>query len=63
MQFRSFRLRIALLSAALAGSTLIGFGVTAWLQISDAKRSRLDAQLENRLFLVASPRFSIAGSL
>ncbi|WP_243147494.1 hypothetical protein [Scytonema sp. UIC 10036] len=36
MQFRSFRLRIALLSAALAGSTLIGFGVTAWLQISDA---------------------------
>ncbi|WP_347566261.1 ATP-binding protein [Scytonema sp. UIC 10036] len=57
MQFRSFRLRIALLSAALAGSTLIGFGVTAWLQISDAKRSRLDAQLENRLFLVASPRF------
>ncbi|MFL9453876.1 MULTISPECIES: ATP-binding protein [Nostocales] len=57
MQLRSFRLRIALLSAALAGSTLIGFGVTAWWQISDAKRSRLDAQLENRLFLVASPRF------
>lgn len=57
MQLRSFRLRIALLSAALAGSALIGFGVTAWWQISDAKLSRLDAQLENRLFLVASPRF------
>lgn len=52
----SFRLRIALLSAGLAGSTLIGFSVVSWKLIYDAKVSRLDASLENQLRRVARPR-------
>ncbi|MBD2436547.1 ATP-binding protein [Nostoc sp. FACHB-110] len=48
-QLRSFRLRIALLSAALAGTTLVGFGGVSWWQIYNAKISRLDAELLNQL--------------
>ncbi|MEH2252527.1 ATP-binding protein [Nostoc sp.] len=49
MKLPSFRLRIALLSAALAGSTLVGFGAVSWFQIYNAKISRLDAELLNQL--------------
>lgn len=56
MKFHSFRLRIALLSAVLAGSTLIGFGVLTWKLIYDAKVSRLDANLESQLKRAARPR-------
>ena len=49
MKLRSFRLRIALLSATLAGSALIGFAaISLWL-IYDAKVSSLDTKLENQL--------------
>ena len=49
MKLPSFRLRIALLSAALAGTTLVGFGAVSWFQIYNAKISRLDAELLNYL--------------
>ncbi len=49
MKLSSFRLRIALLSAALAGSALVGFGAVSWFQIYNAKISRLDAELLNHL--------------
>lgn len=45
----SFRLRIALLSAALAGSTLVGFAAVSWFQIYNAQIGRLDAELSNQL--------------
>jgi heavy metal sensor kinase len=54
-QLRSFRLRIALLSAALAGSTLVGFGAVSWFQIYNAKMSRLDAELSNQLMRASRP--------
>ncbi|MBD2252039.1 ATP-binding protein [Nostoc parmelioides] len=53
MKLPSFRLRIALLSAALAGTTLVGFSAVSWLQIYDAKLSRLDAELLNQLMRAA----------
>ncbi|MEH2267826.1 MAG: ATP-binding protein [Nostoc sp.] len=56
MKLPSFRLRLALLSAALAGSTLVGFGAVSWFQISNAKISRLDAELLNHL-MRATPNF------
>lgn len=46
----SFRTRIALLSAGLAGAALIGFGAIAWWSIYTAKVSRLDAALETKLW-------------
>jgi heavy metal sensor kinase len=49
MKLRSFRLRIALLSAALAGFALVGFGAISWVQIYNAKLNRLDADLFNQL--------------
>ena len=49
MKLSSFRLRIALLSAALAGSALVGFGAVSWFQIYNAKISRLDAEMFNQL--------------
>lgn len=52
---RSFRLRVALLSAALAGSALVGFGVISWFQIYNAKVSRLDAELVNHLMRASRP--------
>lgn len=53
---RSFRLRIALLSAALSGSALIGFAGIAWRLIYVAKVSRLDAKLENQVRRTVRPR-------
>lgn len=56
MKRPSFQRRIALLTAALAGSALIGFGLlSAWL-IREAKIDRLDARLENALMRSARRR-------
>lgn len=56
MKLRSFRIRIALLSAVLAGSALVGFGIiSSWL-IYEAKVSRLDAELESQLMRAGRPR-------
>jgi hypothetical protein len=55
IQLRSFRLRIALLSAALAGGALIGFGAVSWWLIYTAKVDRLDAELRNQLVRSARP--------
>ncbi|BAU10506.1 integral membrane sensor signal transduction histidine kinase [Leptolyngbya sp. NIES-3755] len=49
MRLRSFRLRIASFSAALAGIALMGFGAISWVQIYNAKLNRLDADLLNQL--------------
>ncbi len=49
MKLPSFRLRIALFSTALAGSSLVGFGAVSWFQIYNAKVNRLDAQIVNQL--------------
>ncbi|MEL6765418.1 MAG: ATP-binding protein [Cyanobacteria bacterium J06607_6] len=46
---RSFRLRLALLSTALAGSALVGFSGLAWRLIYTAKISQLDTRLENQI--------------
>lgn len=55
MKLASFRLRVALLSAALAGSALVGFGAVSWFQIYEAKVSRLDAELFNHLMRASRP--------
>jgi two-component system, OmpR family, heavy metal sensor histidine kinase CusS len=52
-QRRSFRLRIAFLSAALAGTALVGFGVTAWFSIREANLHQLDEAIETELFKAA----------
>lgn len=57
-QLRSFRLRIALLAALLAGGALIGLGVTSWWLIYNSKVERLDAELENQLMRSARPGMS-----
>jgi two-component system heavy metal sensor histidine kinase CusS len=55
MKVKSFRLRIAVLSALLAGAALVGFGAVAWWLIYDAKVSRLDARLDNQLLQALRP--------
>lgn len=57
MKLRSFRLRIALLSAILAGSALVGFGLVAWRLIYAAKVNRLDAKLESQVIRATRRRF------
>jgi two-component system, OmpR family, heavy metal sensor histidine kinase CusS len=52
-QRRSFRLRIALLSAALAGTALVGFGLTAWFLIREANLRQLDEALKSQLLRAA----------
>ncbi|MEM9089182.1 MAG: ATP-binding protein [Cyanobacteria bacterium P01_F01_bin.53] len=49
MKLGSFRLRIALLSVALAGGALVGFGLVAWRLIYGAKVGSLDAKLGGQL--------------
>lgn len=56
MKLRSFRTRIAFLSAVLAGVALIGFGLISWWLIYEAKLSRLDAELESQLMRAGRPR-------
>lgn len=42
---RSFRLRLALLAAALAGAALLAFGAGSWWLIRNLKLERLDSEL------------------
>ena len=56
MKLHSFRIRIALLSAILAGGTLVGFGFISWWLIYEAKVSRLDAELESQLIRAGRPQ-------
>jgi hypothetical protein len=56
VKLRSFRIRIALWSAILAGSALAGFGLISWWLIYEAKVSRLDAELESQLMRTGRPR-------
>lgn len=53
---RSFRVRLALASAVLAGSVLVGFGLTSWWLIYTTKVSRLDETLKNHLIRAARPQ-------
>jgi two-component system, OmpR family, heavy metal sensor histidine kinase CusS len=46
----SFRLRIAVLSAILAGTALIGFGGVSWGLIYQSKLARLDSEIKNQLW-------------
>jgi two-component system, OmpR family, heavy metal sensor histidine kinase CusS len=56
LKIQSFRLRIAVLAAVLAGTALVGFGaLSSWL-IYEAKVSRLDAELESQLMRAGRPR-------
>ncbi len=55
-QRRSFRLRIALLSASLAGAALVGFGLTAWFLIREANLRQLDEAIKTQLLGAAGPR-------
>lgn len=59
LKIRSFRLRIALLSASLAGSALIGFGFASWLLIYKTKIDALDAEIKSQLLanITRPPRF------
>jgi two-component system, OmpR family, heavy metal sensor histidine kinase CusS len=52
---RSFRTRLALASAVLAGSALIGFGITSWWLIYQAKVSRLDEAIKSPLMRASRP--------
>jgi hypothetical protein len=56
----SFPLRIALLSASLAGSALIGFGFASWLLIYKTKVDALDAEIKSQLLanMTRPPRFN-----
>jgi two-component system heavy metal sensor histidine kinase CusS len=49
LNIRSFRLRIALFAASLAGSTLISFGFAAWILIYKTKIDHLDAEIQSQL--------------
>ena len=60
MKRSSFRLRITLLSSALAGSALVGFGAISWFQIYNAHIGRLDAELSNQL-MRANPKLPPPG--
>ena len=49
MKLHSFRLRVALLSALLAGSALAGFGGVSWWLIYQSKLNRIDDGIRNQL--------------
>ena len=55
MKWHSFRLRIALLSATLAGSAIICFGLVSWLLIYKTKVARLDSEIKSQLLRESSP--------
>jgi two-component system, OmpR family, heavy metal sensor histidine kinase CusS len=50
----SFRLRIALLSALLAGTALVGFSMVAWVLIREANLRQLDEAIRLQLFKAAA---------
>ncbi len=49
MKLHSFRLRIALLSALLAGGALVGFGMMSWWLIYQTKLNRIDDGIRDQL--------------
>jgi two-component system, OmpR family, heavy metal sensor histidine kinase CusS len=49
VKLHSFRLRIALLSALLAGSALVGFGGVSWWLIYQTKLNRIDDGIKDQL--------------
>ncbi|PZV12799.1 MAG: two-component sensor histidine kinase, partial [Leptolyngbya sp.] len=49
MKLHSFRLRIALLSALLAGGALVGFGMVSWWLIYQTKLNRIDDGIKDQL--------------
>lgn len=55
VKLRSFRLRIALLSALLAGGAIAGFAIASWLLIYDAKLTRLDSEIKSQLLQESAP--------
>ena len=55
LHLHSFRLRIALMAAFLAGIALVGFGGASWLLIYKAKLNRLDSDIKNQLQREAAP--------
>lgn len=55
MKLSSFRTRIALASAILAGTALVGFGMTSWWLIYQAKVSRLDEAMKSQLIRAGRP--------
>jgi two-component system, OmpR family, heavy metal sensor histidine kinase CusS len=55
LHLNSFRLRIALMAALLAGIALVGFGGASWLLIYKARLTRLDSDLKNQLRREAAP--------
>ncbi len=55
VKLRSFRTRLALASAVLAGSALVGFGMTSWWLIYQAKVSRLDEAIKSQLMRASRP--------
>jgi two-component system heavy metal sensor histidine kinase CusS len=55
VKWHSFRLRIALLSAILAGGALVGFGLVSWLLIYKTKVARLDGEIKSQLWRESSP--------
>jgi len=55
VKWHSFRLRIALLSATLAGSAIICFGLVSWLLIYKTKVARLDSEIKSQLLRESSP--------
>ena len=54
MLMRSFRLRLAVLSALISGLILVAFGGVSWAILSRKKLEALDAELSNYGFRVAS---------
>lgn len=56
MKLASFRLRIALLSVALAGGALVGFGLVAWRLIYRAQVNSLEAKIDSQLQRMAPAR-------
>ncbi|HEY9827639.1 MAG TPA: ATP-binding protein [Stenomitos sp.] len=53
----SFRARLALYSAILAGSALVGFGATSWWLIYTAKQGRLDEAIQAQLPRPSRPQW------
>ncbi|HLO48352.1 MAG TPA: ATP-binding protein [Kamptonema sp.] len=54
MKCHSFRFRIALLSAMLAGTALVGFGLVSWFLIYKTKLARFDSEIKSHLLRESS---------
>lgn len=56
VKLRSFRVRLALITAVLAGGALVSFGAASWWLIYNAKISRLDETLKSQLMRAGRPQ-------